>query len=117
MIFSGKALRSILIVSLSAVLLLVTALAIYDRNTKKRTFEIIARQIPAHASIAQIQRFMSHNTARYGFDEYNMEFSGFLMQSGADKFLANRQVRIILKIKNDTQTLERADVQISYTFF
>lgn len=111
-----KVLLSILIAFVAFYLLVVVGLSLYDASVKKKVLRIVTAELSPNATIQEMDAFMRRHTVRYALDQYNSEFSGFLQQNAADKYLADRQVGIVLKVNRDSKTLQQADVQVSYTF-
>ncbi len=102
------------------VLLMLTAashiLALHDRNTRRDTLAVIARELPVGASLADAQAFMERHTERFARDdEFPQVYGGFLPQSSLDRDLFDRQVQINLYF-DAGHRFKSAEVNVYYTF-
>lgn len=114
-----RLLKVVLAVSAAAILvvLLLPAVTYYhDSATRGKLLDMIARELPPNASMAEMAKFMQHHTRDSGLDEAaQLEYGGFVPQTVFDRFWGDRKVKIILIINGDTKTFQRAEVQIFYT--
>jgi hypothetical protein len=99
------------------VILLVPAVTYYhDSATRGKLLSMVARELPANASMVEMAKFMQRHTTNSGLDEAaQLEYGGFVPQSAFDRFWGDRKVKITLIVNRDTKTLQRAEVQIFYT--
>jgi hypothetical protein len=96
---------------------LITSLRAHDQHTKLVLSRLIAKEVPPHASVGLVEAFMTKQTASYALDDQQaFEYTGFVPQSGLDKLLMNRKVRIVLKMNPLTKQFSAAEIQIFYTF-
>ncbi len=100
----------ILIVSCNA------ALSSYDNSTRQKVLQIVAVEVPPHASMKQMERFMMrHTPGRYSYDRFNGQWQGLLPQSRLDRTIFFRQVGVHLKVDERTRTFREASAEIYYT--
>jgi hypothetical protein len=88
----------------------------HDSKTRSVLLGMVGRELPHHASMAQMGEFMRRHTARFALDQDDqLRYAGFMPQSRLDRFLADRKVQIILEINKTNRTFENADVRVYYT--
>lgn len=103
-------------VAILVILLLPTVTYYHDSQTRGRLLQIVARELPPNASMAEMAKFMHRHTTNSGLDEAaQLEYGGFVPQTTFDRFWGDRKVKIILIVNRDTKTFQRAEVQIFYT--
>jgi hypothetical protein len=90
-------------------------LARYDRMTRQETLNMITRELPAGASVAEMQTFLQRHTTRYALDDrFHHVYGGIMPQSALDKRLFWRQIQINLKL-DENRRFKEAQVNIFYT--
>jgi hypothetical protein len=118
MSFSRRTWLAVVVTLLCVCIGVANALAYYDLRTEKKVYGLIERELPQHASMNVMDAFMKRHTGNlYSLDEkYNFEFVGMFPQTDIDRILFDRRVEIVLKIDRKTNTLQRSDVEVTYTF-
>jgi len=92
------------------------ALAMHDRNTRQDVLALVARELPAGASLDDMRAFLQRHAARFDLDDrFKHVYAGMLPQSRLDKNLFDRQVGVELYFDKDHR-FTTAQVNVFYTF-
>ncbi len=98
------------------ILLIPTVTYYHDSATRGKLLDMVARELPPNASMADVAKFMQRHTTNSGLDEADhLEYGGFVPQTAFDRFWGDRKIKLILIVNRDTRTFQRAEVQIFYT--
>jgi hypothetical protein len=92
------------------------ALAMHDRNTRQDLLALVAKELPAGASLSDMRAFLQRHSARFDLDDrFKHVYAGMLPQSRLDKNLFDRKGGIELYFDKDHR-FTTAEVNVYYTF-
>jgi hypothetical protein len=92
-------------VAVLVILLVPTVTYCHDSATRGELLNMVARELPPNASIAEMAKFMQRHRANSGLDEAaQLEYGGFVPQTACDRFWGDRKVKLVLIVNRNTRT-------------